>query len=35
VELDSFSLAKQFVHGGAYHDEGDGPPLLLLHGKRI
>jgi pimeloyl-ACP methyl ester carboxylesterase len=36
VELDSFSLAKRFVHVGdtrvAYHDDGDGPPLLLLHG---
>jgi pimeloyl-ACP methyl ester carboxylesterase len=36
MELDSFSLAKQFVHVGdarvAYTDRGDGPPVLLLHG---
>ncbi len=36
MELDAFSLAKQFVHVGdtrvAYHDKGAGPPLLLLHG---
>ena len=36
MELDAFSLAKQFVHLGdtrvAYTDRGDGPPLLLLHG---
>jgi pimeloyl-ACP methyl ester carboxylesterase len=36
VDLDAFSLAKEFIHVGdarvAYRDEGDGPPLLLLHG---
>jgi pimeloyl-ACP methyl ester carboxylesterase len=36
VDLDDFSLAKRFVHVGgarvAYHDDGDGPLLLLLHG---
>ena len=36
MELDAFSLAKRFVHVGdarvAYRDDGDGPPLLLLHG---
>ncbi|MGH9207808.1 MAG: alpha/beta fold hydrolase, partial [Acidimicrobiales bacterium] len=36
MELDPFSLAKKLVHidGGriAYHDEGSGPPILLLHG---
>ncbi len=36
MELDNFSLAKQFVHIGdarvAYTDQGDGSPVLLLHG---
>ena len=36
MELDRFSLAKQFVHVGdarvAYTDRGEGPPVLLLHG---
>ena len=36
MELDVFSLAKRFVHVGetrvAYRDDGNGPPLLLLHG---
>lgn len=36
MELDDFSLAKQFVHVGdarvAYTDLGDGSPVLLLHG---
>ncbi len=36
VELDGFSLGKRFVHVGAtrvaYRDDGDGPPVLLLHG---
>jgi pimeloyl-ACP methyl ester carboxylesterase len=36
VDLDAFSLAKQFIHVGdtrvAYRDDGAGPPLLLLHG---
>ena len=36
MELDAFSLGKQFVHVAdtriAYRDDGDGPPLLLLHG---
>ncbi len=36
MELDQFSLAKRFVHVGearvAYTDQGDGSPVLLLHG---
>ncbi len=36
MDLDSFSLAKRFVHIGdtrvAYHDRGEGPTVLLLHG---
>ena len=36
MDLDAFSLGKRFVHVGdtrvAYRDDGDGPPLLLLHG---
>jgi pimeloyl-ACP methyl ester carboxylesterase len=36
MEIDRFSLAKQFVHVGdarvAYADQGDGPAVLLLHG---
>jgi pimeloyl-ACP methyl ester carboxylesterase len=36
MELDPFSLAKQFVHVGdarvAFADFGEGPPVLLLHG---
>jgi pimeloyl-ACP methyl ester carboxylesterase len=36
MELDQFSLAKRFVHVGearvAYTDQGEGPPVLLLHG---
>jgi pimeloyl-ACP methyl ester carboxylesterase len=36
MELDAFSLAKQFVHVGdarvAFTDHGEGPPVLLLHG---
>jgi len=36
MELDAFSRAKRFVHVGdtrvAYIDEGEGTPLLLLHG---
>jgi pimeloyl-ACP methyl ester carboxylesterase len=36
VDLDAFSLAKRFVHVGttrvAYHDDGKGPPVLLLDG---
>lgn len=34
--MDAFSLGKRFVHVGdarvAYRDDGEGPPLLLLHG---
>src|SRR3972149_9789420 len=34
--LDAFSRAKKFVEVGdyrvAYYEEGDGDPLLLLHG---
>jgi pimeloyl-ACP methyl ester carboxylesterase len=36
MDLDPFSLAKQFAHVGearvAYRDEGEGPPVVLLHG---
>ena len=36
MDLDPFSLAKQFIHVGdarvAYADHGDGSPVLLLHG---
>ena len=36
MELDAFSLAKQFVHVGnarvAFADQGAGSPVLLLHG---
>ena len=36
MELDTFSLSKNFVHVGetrvAYYEDGDGAPLLLLHG---
>jgi pimeloyl-ACP methyl ester carboxylesterase len=36
MELDAFSLGKRFAHVGearvAYRDDGDGPPVLLLHG---
>jgi pimeloyl-ACP methyl ester carboxylesterase len=36
VDLDEFSLAKRFVHVGpnrvAYHDQGTGPAVVLLHG---
>jgi pimeloyl-ACP methyl ester carboxylesterase len=36
MELDAFSLAKQFLHVGnarvAFADQGEGSPVLLLHG---
>jgi pimeloyl-ACP methyl ester carboxylesterase len=36
MDLEGFSLAKQFTHVGearvAYRDEGTGPPVVLLHG---
>ena len=36
MDLDGFSLAKQFAHVGearvAYRDQGTGPPVVLLHG---
>jgi pimeloyl-ACP methyl ester carboxylesterase len=36
MDLDAFSLTKQFIHLGdarvAYADHGDGSPVLLLHG---
>jgi pimeloyl-ACP methyl ester carboxylesterase len=36
MELDAFSLAKQFAHVGdarvAFTDHGEGAPVLLLHG---
>jgi pimeloyl-ACP methyl ester carboxylesterase len=36
MELDAFSLGKQFIHIAdarvAYADHGDGSPVLLLHG---
>jgi pimeloyl-ACP methyl ester carboxylesterase len=36
VDIDAFSLGKQFIHVGdsrvAYRDDGAGPPVLLLHG---
>lgn len=36
MELDAFSLGKHFVHVGdarvAYRDDGEGPPVLFLHG---
>ena len=36
MDLDAFSLAKQFAHVGearvAYRDEGTGLPVVLLHG---
>lgn len=36
MDIDSFSLGKRFAHVGetrvAYRDDGEGPPVLLLHG---